>query len=761
MTLGNVKLILGREIRDQLRDRRTLFMIAVLPILLYPLLGISMLQVSQFMQEQATRVLVVGANHLAARPPLFENGQFATRLFGDPSGARLLELHFVSAEPPTPGAAPADLRMEADAEVAAGHFEAALYFPPDFARRLEAFRAAVRRQAQGRAGGRAGDEPAVRLAVPSPEIVHSTANEKSELAFARLSGVLQRWSEQIGEDNLVQSGVSRIAARPFLVGSADVADPKHRGASFWARILPVLLLLWTLTGAFYPAIDLCAGEKERGTLETLLCSPAERSEIVVGKLLTIMLFSILTVVLNLLSMGITGWMLMSQMPGLGLPPPVAIVALAIAVVPMAALFSTLCLALAAFARSTKEGQYYLMPLLCITLPLVMLPMSPGVDLNLGNSLIPVTGVVLLLRSVLEGNYWQAIQFTPVVSMVTLIACLLSIRWAVEQFNSESVLFRESERLNLGLWLQRLWSHRQPTPTVAAATCCGTLILVAHFFLSVSAAPMEGLGGFVRAVLTTQLAVIAAPALLMTLLLTRSLRQTLLLKRPPWLAVPAAALLAVALHPVSNVLQSLVQHLYHVNENLRPALEKVQAMFHQADFWTLVLVIAIVPALCEELAFRGFILSGFRHLGHKWRAIVFTSLLFGMTHGVVQQSLLACLLGMVLGFLAVQTGSILPGMVFHVVHNTLAVSNARIMPEMVPHAPALRTFVTPLDGGGCGFTWPVAVVGLLAAVLLLMWFGRLRGPKSPEEELTEAIERGESQQLSLVPKEAACGLAGDR
>ena len=176
---------------------------------------------------------------------------------------------------------------------------------------------------------------------------------------------------------------------------------------------------------------------------------------------------------------------------------------------------------------------------------------------------------------------------------------------------------------------------------------------------------------------------------------------------------------------------------------------------------LVLVIAIVPALCEELAFRGFILSGFRHLGHKWRAIVFTSLLFGMTHGVVQQSLLACLLGMVLGFLAVQTGSILPGMVFHVVHNTLAVSNARIMPEMVPHAPALRTFVTPLDGGGCGFTWPVAVVGLLAAVLLLMWFGRLRGPKSPEEELTEAIERGESQQLSLVPKEAACGLAGDR
>ena len=305
------------------------------------------------------------------------------------------------------------------------------YFPPDFARRLEAFREAVRRQTWDHGAGQARNEATVRLEVPSPEIIHSTANEKSDLAFARLAGVLQRWSEQIGEDNLIESGMPKIAARPFLVGNADVADAKHRGASFWARILPVLLLLWALTGAFYPAIDLCAGEKERGTLETLLCSPAARSEIVVGKLLTIMLFSMITVVLNLLSMGITGWLVLTQMPGLGLPPPAAIAALAVALVPMSALFSTLCLGLAAFARSTKEGQYYLMPLLCVALPLVVLPMSPGVELNLGQSLIPVTGVVLLLRSVLEGNYWQAARFSPVVAMVTLrpACCRFAGRWS--------------------------------------------------------------------------------------------------------------------------------------------------------------------------------------------------------------------------------------------------------------------------------------------------------------------------------------------
>ena len=770
MTLSNVKLILAREIRDQLRDRRTLFMVAVLPILLYPLLGISLFQVSQFMQEQVTRVLVVGAKDLADLPPLFTNQQFAEPLFTDPSRARLLTLYFAPHEPPARSETMPNAKTEAYGQVQSGKYEAALYFPPDFARRLDAFREAIHRRAQRRTEaknvaqppsavqnrpgqpGAAVPQVEVRLEVPSPEILYSTANDKSQIAFARLSAVLGRWTQQIGDDNLATSGVSRIAMQPFLVESADVADADHRGASAWSKILPVLLLIWALTGAFYPAIDLCAGEKERGTLETLLCSPAARSEIVVGKLATIMLFSIVTAVLNLLSVGITGWMVAAQLPGFGLPPPTAIAALVIALVPISALFSALCLALAAFARSTKEGQYYLMPLLLATMPLVILPMSPGVELNLGSSLIPVTGVVLLLRSVLEGNYWQAAQFSPVVAVVTLTACLLSIRWAVDQFNRESVLFREGERLDIGLWLRRLLRDRQPTPTVAAAACCGVLILVMHFFLSFSLTMPEGLGGFARTVLTSQLAVIAVPALLMTIILTGSPRQTLLLKWPSGATIPAAALLAVALHPAANVLQSVVRQLYPVGENIRPALEKMQELFRQADFWPLVLVIALVPAVCEELAFRGFILSGFRHMGHKWRAIIYSALLFGLAHGILQQSLIACLLGTVLGYLAVQSGSILPCMVFHVVHNAMAVANSRIAPDMIPDAPLLRRFVTPGDGGGCLFEWPLVIVGSLGAVLVLAWFGRLQCPKSREEELEESIERGQQKDTPLVPDE---------
>jgi sodium transport system permease protein len=239
---------------------------------------------------------------------------------------------------------------------------------------------------------------------------------------------------------------------------------------------------------------------------------------------------------------------------------------------------------------------------------------------------------------------------------------------------------------------------------------------------------------------------------MTFIFTSSPRQTLLLKWPPWLTIPAAALLAVVLHPAANCLQTLVQQLYPVSESVRPSLEQMTGVFRQADFWPLVLLIAVVPAICEELAFRGFILSGFRHLGHRWRAIIYSALLFGVTHGILQQSLIASLLGVVLGYLAVQSGSILPGMVFHVCHNTLAVANSRITSEMFWNWPLLRTIATPVKGGGCTFDWPVVAAGALAGFLLLAWFGRLPCPKSAEESLEEAIERGQHGVLPLAGDE---------
>ena len=170
-----------------------------------------------------------------------------------------------------------------------GDYEAALYFPPDFAARLDAFRKAIRHRAEGSTPAGWPDDAAQarRWKCPVPKSIYNTASDKSRIAFVRLAKCCGA-----GPSGSATTISAAAASRLRRCGrsrssSSDVADVEIAAAARCGRkSCPILLLLWALTGAFYPAVDLCAGEKERGTLETLLSSPAARSEIVLGKLLT-------------------------------------------------------------------------------------------------------------------------------------------------------------------------------------------------------------------------------------------------------------------------------------------------------------------------------------------------------------------------------------------------------------------------------------------------------------------------------------------
>ncbi len=734
MRWSNIKLILMREIRDQLRDRRTLFMIAVLPLLLYPLLGMSFFQVTQFMRDHAIRVLVVGAPQGAGLPPLVEEERFAHGLFTDESQLRLLQ---VTSQPLPPDVGqPRTASLEqARNEMLAGNFDVVVYFAPNFAERCARFHTAL-------VQGDMGESAPAELDIPRVEIYPNLAKDASKAAHRRVADVLDSWREEIGRRNLTDSKLPPTAAKPFEITTLDVANASQHKAALWSKVLPFVLLIWALTGAFYPAIDLCAGEKERGTLETLLCSPAERIEIVWGKLLTIMIFSMATAMLNLLSLTITGSLVLSQLPNLGPPPGLAIVWLSVALVPVSALFSALCLALAAFARSNKEGQYYLMPLVLVTMPLVILPMAPGVELNLGNALVPVTGLVLLLREMLEGDYLQALPYVPMVVAVTLGCCWLAIRWATSQFDSEEVLFRESERWDVGLWIKHLLRDREATPSFAEAMFCGVLILMIRFFMNFSLPAPGSFHDVAVLAAVTQLVVILTPALLMTVMLTRSPVQTLLLRRPPLLAPLAAVFLAFTLHPTANLLQTLVMRLYPLSDELAQVLKNLNIAGN--DLWITLLVIAVMPAICEELAFRGFILSGLRRTGHKWTAIVLASVFFGATHQIFQQSIVACALGMVIGFIAVQSGSLWPCILFHMAHNSLTLVVARVAPQMAQGDHWLKWIIRDASDEGQLYHWPIVVISVAVSGIILAWFHKLPYPRTPEESLQEAIDHQSGQ-----------------
>jgi sodium transport system permease protein len=747
MKLSNVKLIFLREVRDQLRDRRTLFMIFVLPLLLYPLLGMSFFQVVQFMHEHPARVQIIGLKPIDDLPALVEGDRIAEGWLGGPMKDNPIAVEL--AEQPSDKTGD-EIATEAKEAIRSEKFQTVVYFPADFGDQLEALRKQMVDRDTGKSQG--GAVPAI----PQPVVYFSGADEKSQFTHSRVEAALRRWTDAIGQKLLKDSNLPSVAAHPFEMQQSDVAELAQRQAVVWSKILPFVLLIWALTGAFYPAIDLCAGEKERGTLETLLSSPAERSEIVTGKLLTIMLFSVATSVLNLVSMGVTGAFVLNQLQTvgagtpMGLPPALAPLWLLVALVPVSALFSALCLALASFARSNKEGQYYLMPLVLVSMPLMILPMAPGVELTLGNSLIPLTGLVLLLRSLLEGEYLAALPYIPPVVLVTLVCCVLALRWAIDQFNKESVLFRESERLDMGLWLRHLVRDRQDTPSAAEAIFCGVLILVIQFFMSLAMPAPGTFADIARLILVSQVVVIATPALVMAVMLTRRPLRTLLVQKPPRLAIPMAILLAACLHPLVLLLQRGLAALYPMGEHAK-GLGQVFNLLNDAPYWWLpIVLVAVTPAICEELAFRGFVLSGLRHLGHRWGAILLSAVFFGITHPLLQQSIVATVVGVVIGYLAVQTGSIFPGMLFHITHNALVMLSARINVELVDRYPNLNWLVDTTNAEELTYRPVVLGIAAFLAAMLLTYFVRLAPARSEEEALQETIDRRRQQAKPAPP-----------
>ncbi len=714
-----IRLIWFRDLRDQLRDRRTLFMIAVLPVFLYPVAGFGLLQLALGFVGAKSRVLVVGGEPLVAAstprsaaswlavgppalgaplagvssltaavalarapgvayPPLFARDHRGTRFLpeyldddaaavGFPvtfDDAPLLGRADDGAAGGGPGQVVGAWRIDRSA-LDGRQADLLVVFPPDFADTLQA-------------GGR-----------PAVLVLGREEDDHSRLVRVRVANILGRWKRQLRGVRLARAGLPADYDEPFSLQDPDRArngNARAGGELFdvLVKIFPFVLVMWALAGALYPAVDLCAGEKERGTMETLLISPAGREEIVYGKFLTIWVFSAGTALLNLLSMGLTTWEFSARLG----PTPFRAGALVWALVlllPLSAFFSALCLAVGAYARSSKEGQYYLMPLFLVTMPLIFLTLAPGVELNPFYSMVPVTGVALLLQKLMAAaapGRQLGLYFVPVLAPMAVYGWL-ALRWAVSQFQREEVLFREAERLDLRLWLRHLFRDKEALPGTGEALFCFGLVLALHRLA-------VGLGGRLLPVqlAVSYLAFVAAPPLFMALLLTTRPRAGLSLRLPPWWAWPAAAALAVFLFIPGSELTYLTVQSLGVKDQLREFEESVasggaRGLAPLAPVLWLVAGLSLLQAACEELAFRGFILAGLRNRFRPWPAVCLSSFLFALYHLNVFQFVPHFVLGVVLGALVLRTGSVLPAVAFHFAYNFLVYACLAVGPHVFP------------------------------------------------------------------------------
>jgi len=798
MSWKNIKLILGREVRDQLRDRRTLFMIAILPLLLYPALGIGMVQMTVLFSEQPRTVVVLGAEHLPKSPQLLGDDRIIAEWFDIPSDAEKLIVVTDRDAPadaqsaaiePTKDSAPPDeatrrakliahsekirllladldklkneedqareqgndeqvatsihlqalLRKDIGKQFDAGQMQVLIVVPSGFGENIE--------RTNQQIAERHPEGDVVDYA--RPVIVRNSADEKSLIAYRRVKEALENWEEEILKRRLVDLDLPASLPTPVNPAPLDLAEQDQIAANLWSKLFPALLVIMALTGAFYPAIDVAAGEKERGTMETLLICPAMRSEIVVGKFLTVMLFSVSTAVLNIASMGFTGRYMVSlvgsgALSGIGdvsFPSPMALLWVFVLLIPLAALFSALCLALATFARSNKEGQYYFTPLLLVTMGMTVFCLSPAVEIQPFFSILPVAGPSLLLKELLAspGSTEPLVYALPV--LITSVGYgFLALWWAIELFSREDVLFREAERFELALWIRHVLRDKEPTPSFIEAGFCFLVVIflqfgAIRFMQSHLAQPAGDPGqGMMRVQMVQQLVTIACPALFMGILLTASVKKTFRLRLPGLGVLAAAAALPWVLHPLSLELANRLRWFF---PPLPAGIEKVAAAMSSAEhpLWLPLLAFAVVPAVCEEVAFRGFILSGFSRSRRVWLAIMLSSLTFGITHMIPQQVFNATLVGLVLGLIAVRGNSLYPCIVFHFSYNAIEVLRSRFSANYADRlSEKPNNWFFSFESGSLHYEWLTLLICAGVTTTLLLWLVRRPNDGAPSASM---------------------------
>jgi sodium transport system permease protein len=612
--------VFRKEVRETLRDRRTLLMMVVVPVLLYPALLI--------VSEQ---LLLFGQRRLAAEDsPVAAVGAVPAGLLSFIEGREGLELVSVVSSP-----------------------EAAL--------RSDAVTAVAVVGPQSASGG-----------TQDVTLLYDAASDRSQRGRARLERALVEWRDTLLARRLDDRGLPSTFAVPLAVADSSIARPDEVGGYTLGRILPLLLVVITLLGAFYPAIDLAAGEKERGTLEALLTAPVPAGAIVAGKFVTVAMMGVIAAALNLASMLLTfqtGVLQVSEAIGIEIALPWwSVVVIFLTLIPLAVLFGALFLGLAVRASSFKEAQNALTPVYMLVLIPAMLPIFPGIDFGPLMAVLPVAGVSFLFRDLMAGDAGWLLGALALAS--TTAYALLALAFAAAAFGSERVLFGAGEAADVATtsWIARLRAGARAGSVPEPGVALGFVALLAVLFFYGGIRLQVALGE--RGLVASEWLLLFAPAVLFVALGRYDPRSTLSLRAPTARGALAGVLLIAGGLPIVWLIGWLQTFVLPIPWELLEGLEGLVTADTLSRFLWLLVVLAITPALCEEIVFRGVLLGGTRGL-EPWRMIVLNGLVFGAFHlsfGTVIRFLPTACLGMLIAWAVWRTGSIWVGALMHFMNN---------------------------------------------------------------------------------------------
>ena len=624
-----------RELTDILRDKKTLFMMLVVPIIIYPLLIIGMIfLMSSVMNSQAEKTYLVAFD---------EEDELAEKI------ADIIENN------PDKLSYKLEIVQKSDCKKALEAGDIDIY---------------VSKASDGRIS-----------------LCYLSAKDRSNTALDALTDAFEIYREELQKERIDEAGLDAdYLLNPIHYEGEDLSSTEESVGNMIGSIIPFFIVTMILLGALYPSIDVTAGEKERGTLETLLTLPITNFEMIMSKFLAVSCIACASAILNVFSMGgamaflVSSSMSLAEDINLEIHYETFIPGILFTLVVMvffALLVTAVCMCTCVFAKNFKEANNYVTPVMLIFMFGSYAAMIPDLELTAQTAAIPIVNVALLVEGLFQFQYNYGLFAIVLFSNVAY--SLLAILILGKIYNSEAVLFSEGLS-SVRIFTRRSEMKEKQMPGYGDLILLLCLVLLLIFYVGSFAQIKWGFGG----VVIQQLIILLCPVLY-AWYMKADAKKLFSIKNPGVSQVAGGVLFGIAAFLCAMIIGVLLVPFFPESAD---GLTQLDDMLTSQPAVVLILVVALMPAIGEELLFRGFVMGTLKNKCTGVIAVLVTTLLFAAYHMSLIKMFTIGIIGFGLTYAAYKSGSIVTSMCMHFLNNLLSVLITKYPKQMQHVLPVL-------------------------------------------------------------------------
>lgn len=653
MNKKNILTLYKNEMLSILRDKKTVFMNVFIPIILYPLITIIasqvVISVQSSLKEQTYQIAIVADSDVQKKVQDILSATIGEKKETNPKNTQ------PSASPrlPKKNAEGSEIDNKLNIEILQVE-------DPIAALKEKEIDAFIEAKQTGATNGKL-----------TYEIHHITSNVNSATVASHIKEKLGEYQEELRIEKLKELGVDYSSIwNPIQIESIDHTTKEQSIGTVLGGIIPLMIIMGLVNGATHTAVDTTAGEKERGTLETTFSFPVSRKEIITSKFAAVATMASFSVLLNFLSLGVLGWYMMSLIKKLAADnvPSIRLIEflpatliMILSVILFAIFISALLLAIFSTAQNPKEANLYSVPIVLISIMMSYMGFIPNLELSLYTSIVPIVNITMLIKSILIFEYNIGLIFLVLIS--NLAYGFLAIAMMYKVFEKEDMLFGENTKF-FSIFESRANLKPGGLPSISEAI----LVLTVGFMLLIFVGSYFQVQFGFWGLLSIQISIVLL-SIGYALYAKFNLKKMLAIRIPQPRHIIGSVFLWIGTLFIVLILSAGLQKLFPQSMD---AIEALEEIFKGKSLLALLLVVALAPAICEEIFFRGFIFSAFEKKLKPFAAMLIVSVFFGIYHMSLVKFFTTAILGFALNYSMYKSKSIFTSGLMHFLNNGISV-----------------------------------------------------------------------------------------